>query len=95
MITTPFWHVLLRTISDHNWCGYFVHEPTPRDICTILEQMPHCPRVLLDLAEHIPDDYIKQAKSNEYTIKADLTEIGTIGILKKEAYQLHGEQHAD
>ncbi len=92
---TTFWHVILRTAVDYTWVGYFMFEPTPQDMCDILEaEVEAVPvaersdpraRTLLELAHHIPEDYAEQAKVQEYSIKVALTEIGTIGIRKKEA----------
>ncbi len=97
---TTFWHVILRTTSNFNWVGYFMFEPTPRDLCDLLEleleaaawetcshanRAPRA-RILLELAKHIPDDYTTLAKEQEYPIRIALTEIGTIGIRKKEAH---------
>ncbi len=82
----PFWRVQLHTTADYTWSDYFMYQPTPRDIRDALARIPHCPAPLIELAEHIPDDYINQmARSNIPSILYR-TEVGTIRIREEAAH---------
>ena len=83
---TAVWRVRLLTTTDYNWAGYFMYEPTPQDIRDVLGKIPHCPAPLLELAKHIPDDYINQMNLIGVLSITYLTGEGTISISKKKAH---------
>lgn len=92
MTTIPFWHVRLHTISDYTWADYFMYQPTTRDIRDALSRMPHCPAPLIELAEHIPDDYISQMNRCNCPSIMYRTEVGTIRIREEAAHAATGEE---
>ncbi len=81
---TTIWRIRLHTNSDYSWFDYFAYAPTPQDVRDIMGRIPHCPAPLLELAEHIPDDYTNQMGRNGCSSITYRAETGTI-IIRKEA----------